>query len=120
MTRVTKNVPRTHAEACRFERDLMNLALLPKEYIFEAFDDLRERLRENRDLCEIMDDLFEYYEAFWLRRKGPASYCVYKETRRTNNSIERYHRSLKAEMATKPEFYKFIGILKLLLLLLSK
>ena len=91
------------------ERDLMNLALLPPEWIPEAFAILKERMQVHPALLEIVNPLHAYYESFWLKRVTPAVFSVYLKKQRTNNVIERYHRSLKELMATNPEILKFIG-----------
>ena len=117
MTRVRKHHPELLAEAHRFERCLMNLALLPAEFIEEAFDDLQQDLLRNEALLEIMGLFFDYYRTTWINGKGTSSYSVYKLIRRTNNVLERYHRALKSKMATNPEVGKFMGMYQVLLLL---
>ena len=88
----------------------MNLALLPAEFIPEAFDDLENDLRRNDALLEIMGCFFDYYRTAWINGRGPAAYSVYKLLRRTNNILERYHRTLKAKIAIKPEVGKLMGM----------
>ena len=88
----------------------MNLALLPAEVIQEAFDDIENDLLRNVALLEIMGLFFDYYRTTWINGRGPAAYSVYKLLRRTNNILERYHRTLKSKIATKPEVGKFVGM----------
>lgn len=97
------------SEALGFQRDLMNLALLPAEIILEAFTIIYDRLRKNLQLHKIMGSFFDYCERQWLNKVGPNKFSVYRETRRTNNALERYHRTLKSQTATNPELVKFLS-----------
>ena len=110
ITRVKKHHPDLIAEAYRFERYLMNLALLPSEVIEEAFEELTRDLKSNDALFEIMGLFFDYYWTTWILGIRPDTYSVYRLARRTNNVLERYHRMLKAVMASKPEVGKFLGM----------
>ena len=96
-------------KAKELERDLMNLALLPPEWIPEAFGILQDKLKLHTELCEIMGLLFKYYESFWIRKVKPEIFSVFQKKQRTNNVIERYHRALKELMSTNPEIIQFIG-----------
>ena len=109
ITRVRNQHPHLIREAHHFERDLMNLALLPSEFIEEAFEDLNESLIVNEELNEIMWRWLNYYRGQWLLKTGPTNYSVYMKYTRSNNLIERYHRTLKALTATRPEIAKFFG-----------
>lgn len=96
-------------EAKMFQRDLMNLAFLPANNIEEAFSSLLSRLKQNPELDSIMRPLFDYYKKFWLRQVTPEVFSVFRQKHRTNNVIERYHRTLKKEMASRPNIVKFFG-----------
>jgi len=37
---------------------------------------------------------FRYYDRFWINRVTPTWFSVYRKFKRTNNLIERYHRTL--------------------------
>lgn len=113
ITQVKKHLPAWMlTDAHRFERDLMNLAFLPPDYINEAFENLHAEIRGKNDLYAIMGPLFAYYETTWLADKGPRLFSTYEEKERTNNHIERYHRSLKAMMFSNPEFHTFMSCLR--------
>ena len=109
ITRVQNQHPHLIKEAHHSERDLMNLALLPSEFNEEAFEDLNESLIENEELYEIMRRWFNYYRGQWLSKTGPTNYSVYMKSARSNNLIERYHRTFKVLTATRPEIVKFFG-----------
>ena len=81
----------------------MNLALLPSEFIGEAFDDLELELQKNETLLDIIGLSFDYYRATWINGKGTKAFSVHELLRRTNNLLERYHRTLKSRMVSKPE-----------------
>ena len=62
------------------ERDLMKLALLPPEWIPEAFGILQDKLKLHPELCEIMGLLFKYYESFWIKKKvSPEIFSVFQK-----------------------------------------
>ena len=109
ITRVKKYHPQMVAEARSFERDLMNLALLPSKIIREAFEDLNKCLEDNKVLHEIMGPYFMYYRRHWISKVGPENYSVYLERNRSNNVTERYHRAFKALTATRPEIVPFFS-----------
>ena len=88
----------------------MNLALLPSDFIEEAFNDLELELRKNEALLDIIGLFFDYYRATWINGKGTKAFSVHELLRRTNNVLERYHRTLKSRMASKPEVAKFMGV----------
>ena len=92
-----------------FERDLMNLALLPSNWIPEAFSILKQKLQIHHKLYDIMSPLFTYYDKFWLKKVKPNIFSVFQRKRRTNNVIERYHRTLKELISTNPEILRFVG-----------
>ena len=52
------------------ERDPMNLALLPLEWIPKAFVIFKDKLKLHPELCEIMGLLFKYCESFWIRKSN--------------------------------------------------
>ena len=109
ITRVKNSQPSMITTAYDFERDLMNIALLPSQFMNEAFDDLLGSLAVNVHLYEIFEPLFAYYRAQWLTKIGPNNYSVYGRSTRCNNVTERYHRALKEKTATRPEISKFFG-----------
>ena len=109
ITRVKKHHPQMVAKARSFERDLMNLALLPSKIIREAFEDVNKCLEDNKVLHAIMGPYFMYYRRHWVSKVGPENYSVYLERNRSNNVTKRYHRAFKALSATKLEIVPFFS-----------
>lgn len=110
MLRVKSRFPDLVPEANAFVRDLMDLCLLPPQFIPEAFQVIDRNLQIlYPELALIFTDLREHYKRFWINGKGPALYSQYRKKIRTNNPLERWHRKFKAAAATKPEVSKFMS-----------
>ncbi|XP_043284626.1 uncharacterized protein [Venturia canescens] len=113
ISRVKRECPHLMEEAYTFERNLMDLCLLPAEFIPEGFRLIDERIEsEYPELALIFTDAREYYARFWIKGKGPKSFSHYKKSVRTNNPLERWHRKFKEAAATRPQFDKFMKVLK--------
>ncbi|XP_043282338.1 uncharacterized protein [Venturia canescens] len=113
ITRVKRGCPHLLQEAHTFQRNLMNLCLLPAEFIPEGFRIINEKIEEQfPELALIYTDAREYYARYWIKGKGPRSYSHYRKRVRTNNPLERWHRRFKEAVATRPQFDKFMKVLK--------
>lgn len=74
-----------------FMRKLIALPLLPSEHIRPTFDKITANITEPR-LVELVD----YVKDTWLANSvwTVADICVFKQTIRTNNDVEGWHRRL--------------------------
>lgn len=88
-------------------KKLVALALLPCHKIRMGFESIRKFCDKKYNGNKKVDAILKYFERVWL--KNPARFCVYKETDRTNNALESYHRTLHHFMKTKPTLSKFFG-----------
>ena len=72
-------------------RKLLALPLLPAEHITPTFDRL-----SNKNSNELLSRLFDYVAHTWIGSSicPPHKWSVYKETVRTNNDVEGWHRRL--------------------------
>lgn len=99
-----KNHPAKH----KLVKKLIALALLPADKICEGFRVIREEceatFRGNKHVIEYL----AYYEKQWL--KDPSNFSVYRLNRRTNNSLESYHRTLNSLVRKTPSLNEFFGI----------
>ncbi|XP_066590846.1 uncharacterized protein [Prorops nasuta] len=105
--------PETYGKSNILLRKMYNLALLPPNCIFLGFQLIIESLDiKDPEVNEIFKKLFKYYERYWLTTINPRTLSTFERADRTNNSQERYHRTLKEMLGAKPSFSNFISALK--------
>lgn len=104
-----------------FIQDILNLALLPEEYIQRMYGTLKAELMKETIVFNdikipfgvIMKRFFEYYEDFWLKIITPKRFSVYNAQFKTNNLLERFNRDLHEYFGTRPSLISFLdNILK--------
>lgn len=88
-------------------KKLMGLALLPEEEIVTSFHQIVADTSEY--IGRRLKYFFKYYERFWLNRVTPTRFSVYRKLKRTNNLIERYHRTLNHKFANNRDPWMFIS-----------
>ena len=78
-------------------RKLMALAFLPEQQIATAFQILRQAPVVNND--GRVAQLVSYFYTTWMKNSAwtPSSWCVYRETVRTNNDVEGWHHRLNVK-----------------------
>lgn len=90
-------------------RQLLALPYLPASHIAQAFSYVR-RHSDDADL----EPLFEYVRRTWIESEQwpPASWSVYRETVRTNNDVEGWHRRLNNKATRgQVQFYLLVPML---------
>ncbi|KAL5245824.1 hypothetical protein ACI65C_013232 [Semiaphis heraclei] len=87
-------------------RLLMCLPLLPAHSIENGFLLIVAFARNH---AVNLDNLFNYYQRYWLRNVGPEIVSVYGLPRRTNNNIESFHNALKMKFSVNhPSLWIFL------------
>ncbi|XP_033762412.1 uncharacterized protein LOC117343950 [Pecten maximus] len=90
-------------------RKLMALPFLPSPQIHDAFVKLK-RLANTPELTQLVD----YLDRYWFRSGvwSTANWCVHRQSVRTNNDVEGWHRRIntKARRANLP-FYMLVPLL---------
>ncbi|XP_074113911.1 uncharacterized protein LOC141536974 [Cotesia typhae] len=87
-----------------FIRKLLSLALLPENDIKKAFTCL---LNDHKTLSELFKGLTNYFSSYWLKVIKPHRFSCYRNTIRTNNYLESYHRTLKWKLGSHPQIWEF-------------
>lgn len=87
---------------------MMALALLPGHEVGLAFGVLV--MNTSPEHSRIFREFFDYYDTQWLRKVTPRIFSVYGLIRRTNNSVESYHRVLVEKMAPHPNIWDFTSM----------
>ncbi|XP_060855406.1 uncharacterized protein LOC132933094 [Metopolophium dirhodum] len=99
-----------HREAKMCLRMCAVLALLPAHQIEQGFQDIKMHAQNNSVL---IPRFFTYFTSFWLTRKGPESFSVYNQPRRTNNNVESFHSNLKQTFqVSHPNLWRMLDHLK--------
>ncbi|XP_015120532.1 uncharacterized protein LOC107043511 [Diachasma alloeum] len=96
-----------------FLRKIMALALLPFDRIEGAYQNLIADT--DLDLRTYFASFLQYYEQYWIQQCRPENYSVYGLSKRTNNDIEAYHRTLWEKLGLKPDIWVFTAQLRSLL-----
>lgn len=87
---------------------MMALALLPVHEIGSAFENIRARTK--KVYKNYFDEYFNYFQSYWLERRGAKTFCVYQIGNRSNNASESYHRTLNEKMShVRPTVWRFLG-----------
>ncbi|CAI6376517.1 unnamed protein product [Macrosiphum euphorbiae] len=68
------------------------LPLLSAYQIEQGFQEVKTYAQTHE---VILPRFFTYFSSFWLLRKGPESFSVHNQPRRTNNNVERFHSTMK-------------------------
>ncbi|CAI6346825.1 unnamed protein product [Macrosiphum euphorbiae] len=96
----------TNEFASKALRMLFALPLLPSGDIQRAFDMVR-MFAVNHGIP--MSSLFDYYDNYWLRQVGSNIISVNGLPRRTNNSLESFHNTLRNKFnVTHPNLWIFL------------
>jgi len=85
----------------------MALALLPEKDIVTAFHKIKSDTSEY--MKRRFQHYFRYYDRFWINRVTPTRFSVYRKLKRTNNLIERYHRTLNHKFTNNHDPWMFIS-----------
>ncbi|KAI9553432.1 hypothetical protein GHT06_021338 [Daphnia sinensis] len=78
-------------------QEIIGLALLPAEKIYEGFEDIRRSHRrrlalESRETQQAMNSLYAYWTGYWLGTVTPERFSCNGKENRTNNFVESWHR----------------------------
>lgn len=73
-----------------------------------------------KDICQLpsvgdklkMKNFHEYVHRFWVQKVRPERLSMFKESRRTNNSLELIHRQMKSRLGAHKSIFKFLKDLK--------
>ena len=86
---------------------MIGLALLPEHKISIAFEKIKINLPEQ--IRRRYKYYLQYFERFWLNRVKPSRFSVYRKLKRTNNLIERYHKTLNHKFGNNRDPWIFIN-----------
>ncbi|CAF1579299.1 unnamed protein product, partial [Adineta ricciae] len=88
-------------------QQLMALALLPLNKVEPAFQALADNHPES------LDELFEYFETFWMKTTSIDLWNVFDLKTRTNNNAEGYHNRFSHRIDKRhPSMWHFIRVLQ--------
>ncbi|XP_066590696.1 uncharacterized protein [Prorops nasuta] len=94
-------------------KKLCNLPLLSSHLIVRAYNSIKEEIERNPDIAVLFNRFLKYIEKTWTH--NPSIISVFKQPIRTNNHIERYHRTLNECMGRHPKINKFLfNLIKLI------
>lgn len=95
-------------------RKMMALALLPEKDISTAFEQIKNN---TSDLMKRkFKRYFDYFERFWINIVTPKRFSMYQKLKRTNNLIERYHRTLNRKFELNGDPWMFISMKHVLIM----
>lgn len=93
-------------------KKMIALAYLPLDRVIEGLEYIEKLAFDLGDKAKTTNSwakFFAYYRKEWIQIVKPINFSVIKGLRRTNNHIERYHRSLNELMGSKPDVKHFVG-----------
>ncbi|KAJ8685017.1 hypothetical protein QAD02_020810 [Eretmocerus hayati] len=91
-------------------RMVMALALLPVDDIPETYKAIKALARKKHGTH--FDKFFEYFDEYWMKRRGPERFSVYDKLDKTNNEQESMHKILNFLFKNRrPHPWKFIDVL---------
>ncbi|KAJ8684997.1 hypothetical protein QAD02_020790 [Eretmocerus hayati] len=89
-------------------RMVMALALLPVDGIPETYKAIKALARKKHGTH--FDKFFEYFDEYWIKRRGPERFSVYDKLDKTNNEQESMHKILNFLFKNRrPHPWRFIG-----------
>lgn len=92
----------------------MRLSLLPIDKIRTGYTMLKNHINRSRILSNDFKSFMAYFTQTWFKSYPIQEWCVSDRSRRTNNNLEAYNRSIKRAIPSHPSPFIFLdGLLNL-------
>ena len=91
-----------------FYTRLFSLANLPAEMIPSEFQRLKLSLPQDPLIRDELNDIYNYYESYWIEQVKPEGFCIFGLQWRTNNFIEGYNNRQQHTLGIKSAPWQWI------------